>query len=405
MTNFIIGRQQIFDNNLNVLAYELFFRGNHFNLSDNHEATQATHQVITDSILEIGLNNIVGEHKVFINFTTQNILDKTPLYLPKDRVVIEILENVDIDAQITYNLLEMSQKGYSISLDNFSLNHNHLKLLEFVDIIKLDVLAMGEKRVREVIPQLKFYDVQILASKVETNDDYQYLSELGCDFFQGFFFNKPNLVKGKRIVSNQLDSLRLLSILNDPNVEFNTLVKEISQNLSLSYKILRYINSAAYPALIKVKSISQAIAFLGLNELKSWISLVILSSLSNKPNFAVQNALIRGKMCELLTNLELKYKTPSGEFFLIGILSSLDIILDLALEEVIEQLPLNDYVKNAILYHDGLGGEALNCVLNYEFGNLDEIAFGNVPRFVIGNIYIESITWAKKVTSTIKDCI
>lgn len=403
MTNFIIGRQQIFDKNLNISAYELFFRGNNFDLSDDCEATLATHQVITDSILEIGLNNIVGEHKAFINFTTQNILEKIPLNLPKDRVVIEIQENVNIDSPVIYNLREMSQKGYLISLDNFSLTHKHQKLLEFVDIIKLDVLAMGENRVREIITQLKFYDVKILASKVETREEHKYLQKLGCDYFQGFFFNKPNLIAGKRIKSNQLASLRLLTLANNPDVEFDELVREISQNLSLSYKILCYINSASYPALIKIKSISQAIAYLGLDEIKRWISLVILSSLSSKPDSVIhiQNALIRGKMCELLATLTLKHKMPCGEFFLIGILSSLDNILDISLEEAMEQLPLSDYIKDSILHHKGLGGEVLNCVLNYEKGNFDKITFGNVSQFIVGNTYIESISWARYITKNI----
>ena len=402
MTSFIIGRQQIFDKNLNISAYELFFRGNNFDLSDSREATLATHQVITDSILEIGLNNIVGEHKAFINFTTQNILEKTPLNLPKDRIVIEIQENVHIDSSVICNLREMSQKGYFISLDNFSLTHKHQQLLEFVDIIKLDILAMGENRDREIITQLKFYDVKILAAKVETGDEYKYLLELGCDYFQGFFFNKPNLVVGKRIGSDQLNSLRLLMLANDSNVQFDELEREISQNLSLSYKILCYINSASYPAPIKIKSISQAIAYLGLDELKRWISLVILSSLSNKPSLIVlvQNCLIRGKMCELLATLVFKHKMQCGEFFLIGILSSLDSILDISLEEAIEHLPLSDCIKNAILYRYGLGGEALNCVLNYEKGNFDNITFSDVSQFVVGNAYIESISWARDITKS-----
>ncbi len=399
MTNFIIGRQQIFDRASNIYAYELVFRGNNFDLSDNHEATLATHQIITDSILEIGLNNVVGEHKAFINFTTQNILEKTPLNLPKDRVVIEILENVKMDSYIVSNLREMSQKGYLISLDNFSLTHEHRKLLEFIDIIKLDVLEMGKTRIQEMISQLKFYNVKILAAKVETHDEYKYLLELGCDYFQGFYFNKPNLVTGKRIESNQLESLRLLTIAHNPNVEFDELVMNISQNLSLSYKVLCYINSASYPASIKIGSISQAIAYLGLDELKRWINLVILSSLSNKPSVVIQNALIRGKMCELLAKLERKNTAKPGEFFLIGILSSLDSILDISREEAMEQLPLSDHIKDAILHHQGLGGEALSCVLNYELGNFDDITFSNTSRSAIGRTYIESISWARNITS------
>ncbi len=395
MNNFIIGRQQIFDKDSNVYAYELLFRGNDFDLVNNHEATRATHQVITDAILEIGLNNIVGEHKAFINFTTQNILEKTPLDLPKNRIVIEVLENVKIDLRVIYNLYEMSQKGYLIALDDFVFAEEWRPLLEFADIIKLDVLEMGEERVRETIAQLKPYKAKILAEKVETYQQYQYLLELGCDYFQGFFFNEPHLIAGKRIGLNQLATLRLLAIVNDVNVEFNELAKEISQNLCLSYKILCYVNSAFYPTSIKIKSIAQAITYLGLNELRRWMSLVVLSSLSNKPHFIIQNALIRGKMCELLAKLEQKNTEKYNEFFLIGMLSSLDIILDIPLNETIEQLPLSDHIKEAILYRKGLGGNALNCVLNYEVGNFEQVTFNGFSRATISKMYIESVIWTK----------
>ncbi|MDD5753599.1 MAG: HDOD domain-containing protein, partial [Methylococcales bacterium] len=158
-----------------------------------------------------------------------------------------------------------------------------------------------------------------------------------------------------------------------------------------------YINSSFYQTSIKVRSISQAIVYLGLNELKRWISLVVLSSLSTKPSFIIQNSLIRGKMCELLAKLEKKNTEKHSEFFLIGILSSLDSILDISLEKAIEQLPLNDCIKDAILYHKGLGGEALSCVLNYELGNFDDITFSNVTLSAIGEAYIESLSWATKV--------
>ena len=395
MNSFIIGRQQIFDREANIYAYELLFRGNNFEVFNNHEAPNGKNQDITDSILEIGLNNIVGEHKAFVNFTTQNILEKTPLDLPKNRIVIEVLENVKIDLRIIYNLYEMSQKGYLIALDDFVFTEEWRPLLKFVNIVKLDVLAMGKNRVREAIAQLKPYNVKILAEKVETSYDYSYLLELGCDYFQGFFFNKPNLIEGKRIGLNQLATLRLLTIINDSNIEFDELVKEISKNLCLSYKILCYVNSAFYPTSIKIKSIAQAITYLGLNELRRWLSLVILSSLSDKPYFVIQNALIRGKMCELLAKLERKNIEKHSEFFLIGMLSSLDIILNIPLNEAIEPLPLSDNIKDSILYRKGLGGEALNCVLNYELGNFDKITFNDFSRSIISKTYIESIIWAK----------
>ncbi|MDO9168922.1 MAG: hypothetical protein Q7U18_07490 [Methylobacter sp.] len=155
MADIIIGRQQIFDQKLNIYAYELLFRGNDFDLNDKDGATQATNQVITDTILELGLNAIVGPHKAFINFTTQNILDKTPLRLPKDRIVVEVLENVEIDMTIVANLTELSNLGYIIALDDFVFSDAWMPLVEFADIIKLDILDMGESKTRELITRLK----------------------------------------------------------------------------------------------------------------------------------------------------------------------------------------------------------------------------------------------------------
>lgn len=398
MADFIVGRQQILDRHLNVYAYELLFRNQGLDLKDKDEATQATNQIITDAIIEIGINNIVDEHKAFINFTTQNILEKTPLNLPKERIVIEVLENVRVDLRVINNLREMSQQGYLIALDDFVFTEEWKPLVEFANIVKLDVLEMGESKTREAIAQLKPYNLKILAEKVETHSEYEYLRELGCDYFQGFFFSKPNLVAGKRMGVNQLAAVRLLTTINNPNVEFDKLAKVISEDVGLSYKLLHYINSAFFSIPTKIESINQAITYLGMNELKRWINILMLSSLSDKPAVVMQNALIRGKMCELLASI---VGQKTGNFFLIGMLSSLDSILDISLEEALEQLPLGDDIIHAILHHTGLGGEALNCVLGYEHWDTGAITFGNVDQAEIGAAYIESINWATKVMSNV----
>jgi EAL and modified HD-GYP domain-containing signal transduction protein len=399
MADIIIGRQQIFDRKLNTYAYELLFRGNDFDLNNKDGATQATNQVITDTILEVGLNTIVGYHKAFVNFTTQNILDKTPLLLPKDRIVIEVLENVEIDPRIVANLKELSKLGYIIALDDFVFSDEWTPLVEFADIIKLDILEMGESGTRELIKRLKPYNVQLLAEKVETHAEYQYLLELGCDYFQGFFFNKPNIVSGKRISVNQSAAVQLLSTINNPDVEFEDLTKIISLDVGLSYKLLHYINSAFFALPNKVSSINHAISYLGLNEIKRWINILTLASLSDKPEAVMQNALIRGKMCEELADLS---GNKSDNFFLIGILSSLDSLLDIPIEEALNQLPLADDIVSAILQKNGLGGEALKCVISYEHWDVSSISFKNIDQSVIGDTYIHSINWAKDVMGYIK---
>ena len=399
MTDVIIGRQQIFDKKLNIYAYELLFRGNDFDLTNKDGATKATNQVITDTILELGLNTIVGPHRAFINFTTQNILDKTPLLLPTDRIVVEVLENVEIDSRIVANLKELSQLGYIIALDDFVFSAEWTPLVEFADIIKLDIMEMGESKTRELIKRLKPYNVGLLAEKVETHAEYQYLLELGCNYFQGFFFNKPNIVSGKRVSVNQTSAIQLLITINKPDVEFEDLTKIISMDVGLSYKLLHYINSAFFALPNKVSSINHAISYLGLKEIKRWINILTLASLSDKPEAVMQNALIRGKMCEELANLS---GNKSDNFFLIGILSSLDSLLDMPLDEALSQLPLADDIVSAILHNNGLGGEALKCVISYEHWDISSITFKNIDQSIIGDAYIHSINWANDVMGNIK---
>jgi EAL and modified HD-GYP domain-containing signal transduction protein len=399
MADIIIGRQQILDQKLNIYAYELLFRGGDFDLNHKDSATQATNQVITDTILELGLNTIVGPHRAFINFTTQNILDKTPLLLPKDRIVVEVLENVEIDSSIVANLKELSKLGYIIALDDFVFSAEWTPLVEFSDIIKLDIMEMGESKTRELIKRLQPYNVKLLAEKVETYAEYQYLLELGCDYFQGFFFNKPNIVSGKRVSVNQTSAIQLLITINKPDVEFEDLAKIISMDVGLSYKLLHYINSAFFALPNKVSSINHAISYLGLKEIKRWINILTLASLSDKPKAVMQNALIRGKMCEELAILS---GDKSDNFFLIGILSSLDSLLDIPLNEVLSQLPLIDDTISAILHNNGPGGEALKCVTSYEHWDTSSITFKNIDQSIIGDAYLRSIHWATDVMGNIK---
>ena len=398
MADIIIGRQQIFDQNLDIYAYELLFRGNDFDLNHKDDATQATNQIITDTLLEIGLNTIVGQHKAFINFTTQNILDKTPLHLPKDRVVVEVLESVEVDANIVANLKELSDLGYIIALDDFVFSDAWTPLVEFADIIKLDIMEMGEAKTRELIKRLEPYKVKLLAEKVETYAEYQYLLGLGCEYFQGFFFNKPNIVSGKRISVNQTSAIQLLNTVNNPDVEFEDLTKIISLDVGLSYKLLHYINSAFFALPNKVSSINHAISYLGLKEIKRWVNIMTLASISDKPEAVMQNALIRGKMCEELASLG---GAKSDHFFLIGILSNLDSLLDMPLDEALSQLPLADDIVSAILHKKGLGGEALKCVISYEHWDISLIAFKDIDQALIGEAYIKSISWAKDIIANI----
>lgn len=390
MTDFLIGRQQILDSKLNTFAYEILFRGKNFDLSAADGATHATNQVITDTILEIGLNELVGPHLAFINFTTQNLLDKTPLHLPKERIVIEVLESVTVDSRIVENLKELSALGYTIALDDFVLSPEWLPLLEIADIIKLDIMANSLDETRQLIAQLKPYRLKLLAEKVETHQEFETLKSWGCELFQGFFFSKPNIVEGRRLSVNQTAAIQLLASVNREDVSFGEISRIVSQDVGLSYKLLHYINSAFFALPSRIESIQHAIACLGLTEIKRWINILTLSSLSDKPSSVLQNLLIRAKMCELLAN---EIHQDREHFFLVGMLSGLDVMLDQPLEKVLEQLPLSPSIARAILEKSGMAGQALQYAIDYERWDINKPTFQDIDSRRIASIYLESIEW------------
>jgi len=390
MTDFLIGRQQILDHNLDTYAYEILFRGTDFDLSEKDEATSATNQVITDTILEIGLNELVGNHLAFINFTTQNILEKTPLNLPKDKIVIEVLENVKVNLHVINNLRELSAQGYTIALDDFALTPEWLPLLDFVNIIKLDVMANSLEETRQLIEQLKPYNLKLLAEKVETHAEFILLQSWGCELFQGFFFSKPNIVEGKRLSVGQTTAIQLMASINKPDVTFQEIAKTISQDVGLTYKLLHYINSASFALTKTIDSIQHALVYLGLKEIKRWVNILTLSSMSTKPSSVLQTILVRAKMCELLA---IEIKQDAETYFLVGLMSGLDSILDLSLEKALQQLPLADIVTEAVLHKTGLAGEALQYAIYYEQWEVDRPTFHLIESERIANIYLECIQW------------
>jgi len=337
MDNFLIGRQQILDKNLNTVAYEILFRGAEFDVSKPKEAYSATNQVLADIILEIGLQNITGNAKAFINFTEQHLLDKTPLNLPKERIVVEVLENVSVTPQLIQTLTELSEKGFTIALDDFILTPEWQPLLKITDIIKLDILQMPMAQTLELIEQLKPYNLTLLAEKVETREEFQILLDAGCELFQGYFFNKPETIKSQRQNINKTAMMDLLSAVNQTDISFDELGHIIGQDPHLTIKLLNYINSAFFSLPQPIDSIPYAISLLGITELKRWINILTLASLSDKPVAILQNLLVRARMCELFAE---KMALDSDELFLIGLLSGIDGLLDTELQEILMQLPL-----------------------------------------------------------------
>jgi EAL and modified HD-GYP domain-containing signal transduction protein len=374
MHDFLIGRQQILDRDLATFGYELLFRH------------------VADSLLEHGLERIIGPHVAFINFTRENLLSEVAWLLPKDRVVIEIVEDIVVDEAVVEVVRQLGKEGYTIALDDFVFSENWLPLIRLAKIIKLDVQQTPLEKCRDIIARLAEFPLRFLAEKVETAEQFQAYYDLGCHYFQGFWFSRPSILKGKRLEANQLGVLQLLAKINDPDAPFDECAETISLDVTLSYKLLRYINSVFFSLPRKIDSLRYAVTFLGFREVRRWTSLLLLSDFSDRPREIVNLALVRARMCESLATLG--RIENSDHFFLVGLLSTIDRLLNMPLEEALAGLPFSEAVRDALLSHGGPAGEALACVINYEHWRHEEARFANLTPAEIGRVYLESVAWA-----------
>jgi c-di-GMP phosphodiesterase len=393
-----IGRQPIYTRQLDVFAYELLFRSGEMQHAGVTDGNQATAHVLVNTFLELGLNTLVGSKGAFVNLTRDFLLQDYVLVFPADRVVLEVLEDIAVNEDVLTALRNLAAQGYSIALDDFVYQEHLRPLVELADIIKIDVLASGRTTVAEQVELLRHYDVQLLAEKVETQEEFTYYKTLGFKCFQGYFFCRPDVVKGQRIPTNRLVILELLAKLQDPETTFRELEVLISRDVSLSYKVLRAANAAIYTRARKVASIPQALQVVGLTAMTNIVSLFLLANIDDKPHELLITAMVRAKMCEQLAKL--MQQSNSATFFTVGLLSVLDAFMDRPLPDILQTLPLADEIVEALLAHAGMLGATLGCVLAYERGDWEAVQNLKCPRDLLVKTYFEALTWATEMHNT-----
>jgi len=389
-----IGRQPIFNRKQVVYAYELLFRSDDNNAANFEDDNTATAQVIYNSLIEIGLEEIVGDKLAFINFPRDLLMNGIANLLPPDKVVIEILENVVIDDRLIRSVGKLRELGYKIALDDFIFKPEWQPLLPHASIIKLDVFNKPIAETQAYFEQLKKYNVLLLAEKVESHDEFASFTDMGFDFFQGYFFSRPKVIKKKKLPDNHIAVLQLLSRLQDENVQMPDIEALISQTVSLNYKLFRYINSAYLGLTRKFDSIRQAVVYFGLQQLKNLASLIAMTGIEGKSSELIVIGLTRAKMCELLAK-QARLQAQDG-YFVTGLFSILDALLDHPFDEVLKQLPLSENIVAAILNKEGALGAALKCSIACERCQWPDIIFTNLDRTEIYEFYIRSITWARQ---------
>ncbi len=395
MPDIFIARQPIYDRHLRVYAYELLYRSSELNEAVIKDGDDATSQVLINALMEIGLPELVGEALAFINLTRQHIIQGLPSSLVRDKIVLEVLEDVTPDAALISALKALKQAGYTIALDDFIYAEDKHPLVELADIVKLDILALPGAALADQVKTLRPLGVQLLAEKVETPEQYEYCKALGFDYFQGYFFCKPHIVKGTRTSTSRMAIMQLLTKLQNPNLELGELQDLILQDVSLSYRILRYINSAHFSIGKKIESMQQAISLLGLNTIKTWVSILAMSSIDDKPYELILTSLIRARMCELLSA---DTSISAENAFTVGLFSTLDAFIDQTLETILAALPLTDTLHDALLHNRGELGQLLTLTLNYERGQWQKIPNTLFDATTLRTAYLTSIRWAGNIS-------
>ena len=401
MADIFIGRQAIFDRKMKVYAYELLYRSGKTNSADFNDPDLATTQVTLNTIIEVGLDKIINESKAFINFTHNFLVGNYPILLPPNRTVIEIPENVTTDEELLYKLSELHKAGYTIALDDVMDMERIIPYQNIVTLIKLDLKLIAPEDLPGMISSVKKLGFQVLAEKVETMEEFNLCHHLGVDLFQGYFLCKPSIIQSKKMDSSRLVIMRTIALIQDQKTTFSDLEQIIAQDVGLCFKLLRLTNSGYYSFIAEVKSIRQAVALIGLDTVRGWLSLLLLTQLNDKPEELTNIALQRAHMAESLAKI---YKHPQPEVcFLVGLFSVLDALLDQPMEKVIHELHLSNPVSSALLYYEGLPGFILEMVLNYERGEWTNLKYPNMLVETISNVYIDSIKWTNILSREIHE--
>jgi c-di-GMP-related signal transduction protein len=396
----IAARQPIFDVHQRVFGYELLFRSGFENCFTSSDGDFATSRVL-DSFMLQGLETLWRHQRAFINFTANALLNSLATLLPVGTLTVEILENVEPDPPVVAACLKLKELGYPIALDDVTSLERQKPLLDLADIIKIDFSLIGKGQQREIARRLRRRRVKLLAEKVETSEQFKQAVSWGYDYFQGFFFCKPQVISAREVPAFKVAYLQLLRAVNRPELDFREIERVLQHDLSLSYRLLRYLNSPLFGLRTEIRSLRQAVSLLGEQYIKRWAALLSTMMLaSDKPAELLIASLTRARFCELLST-PLARKHEPTDFFLTGLFSLIDTILDRPMEEILDGLDLATEIKVCLSGGHNLHREVYECVLAVERADWDALTqrtakLGLDDQFV-ASCYLQSVEWANEV--------
>jgi EAL and modified HD-GYP domain-containing signal transduction protein len=377
-TEIFLGRQPILDIGQRTVAYELLFRSGQTLVSGVTDDLLATSTVIINTISHIGIESVLDIHSGFINVSRSLLMSDTVELLPRERMVLELLETVEIDDEVVERCRQLKAKGFRLALDDFEYSPVYDALFPIVEIIKFDVMLSSRDDIHQTLERLRAWPhLKMLAEKVETVEEFEHFKALGFHYYQGYFFAKPSVLSAKKSNPNQITLVRALSLIMG-DVELNEIERVFKESPDLMLGLLRLVNSVGMGLTRKIGSLHQALVVLGRRQLQRWVQLLLYAQdTGGVSNPLMQMAAIRAKIMELLSQSHPDKSHATDEAkdhaFMAGILSLVDVALGTKMEDIMEQLGLIDEVRNAILSREGFLGKLLLLTEKLETEEFEEV--------------------------------
>ena len=402
MLDVFVARQPIFDRQDRLVAYELLYRGNPAeNLAVGVSSTQMATDTLVRTLLSMGLERVTGGKTAFVNVDREVLLSDSFGVLHPGSVVIELLETIACDEETRPACEALVSRGYTLALDDFVYQPSYDPLLQLARIVKVDVLNRPLDELRQVVEQLRPFEVRCLAERVENAEVHAQCAELGFELFQGYFYARPEILTGREVPMQQANIIRLLNLIRNPDASDMHVEDAFRADLVLTYKLLRIVNSAALGGM-GIESIRHAVQLLGRAALHRWLSLLLVSSLSTATGVEselVTVAMQRARFCELISESRGR-RRESGPLFMVGLFSLLDALLRIPMEEILAKVDLASDLSEVLLWRTGPHAPTLRLVEAYESARWDDVLTEakalSLPIEEVPELYAQAVEWTRQ---------
>jgi EAL and modified HD-GYP domain-containing signal transduction protein len=376
--NCLIGRQPILCNNENIVAYELLFRSlGSANNAEVRDATFSSANVINNTLTNFGIKNLLGEHLGFINLDYELLMSDVLEILPRDQIVLELLESLDVTDKLVERCRELKRMGFTLALDDHEYNPIFHDLYNIADIVKIDLIQTPLEHVPDMVELLRPFPVKLLAEKVESRSEYLACRNMKFDYFQGYFFAKPSVLEKKRLAESGVTLIKLMRLLSD-DADTSEIVENIKSDSSLTFKLLVMANSVAVGVRERVESVQRAISIVGRNQIKRWVQLSLFASddIHTSANPLIDMAAVRAGLMEQLAKhnpyMSKDHEAPE-KAFLTGILSLLERVYSISIDELTLKLNLSEEIRSALISREGFYGKLLTLSEKNESLDFDAV--------------------------------